>query len=79
MSKHSDTDPKEVEVTSGSQAFGFFHRHQKVIIYTAGIFTLLTFSVTAALTDVTNKLFGPGFRGATVTLPGYGEVIVEED
>jgi hypothetical protein len=69
---------EEIEAHSGS-AFGFFHRHQKLIIYTAGIFTLLTFSVTGALMGVSDRVFGEGYKGATMTIPGVGDVVVTQE
>ena len=77
--KDKSSQPKEVEAHAGSSAFGFFHRHQKVIIYTAGIFTLLTFSITGALTSVTDRVFGQRFKGARIEVPGHGEVMISRD
>ena len=75
-------DPVEVqeekEFEHGSNTFGFFHRYQKVIIYTAGIFTLLTFSITAAITDFFDQI-GRDTRYAAMTIPGLGEVVVTEE
>ena len=33
-----------------SGVYGFFRRHQKKLLYTAGLFTLLTFSITGSMT-----------------------------
>ncbi|MEQ1634515.1 MAG: hypothetical protein ABL997_19190, partial [Planctomycetota bacterium] len=44
-------------------AFGFFRKYQKLILYTAGLFALVTFSISTAMTqwlrDVTNGPSGP--------------------
>ena len=69
---------EEKEFEHGSNTFGFFHRYQKVIIYTAGLFTLLTFSITAAITDVFDQI-GRETRYAVMTIPGLGEVMVTEE
>ncbi len=49
-------------------SFDFFRKHQKAILYTAGLFALLTFSVTGAMTAVVEGLFQPSLPGATMTL-----------
>ncbi|MGE3173150.1 MAG: hypothetical protein AB7O97_11045 [Planctomycetota bacterium] len=57
-------------------AFGFFRKYQKLILYTAGIFALITFSITGAMTQwlrgVTDGPTGPQptiqVRGQTVSL-----------
>ena len=76
-------DPKhqeEVEAQGGSGAFGFFHKYQKQIIYTAGIFTLLTFSITGALTGTFERWFAPQIPYPVMEVPGFGKVqITEED
>ncbi|MBX3464927.1 MAG: hypothetical protein KF830_17300 [Planctomycetes bacterium] len=38
--------------------YGFFRRHQKKLLYTAGLFTLLTFSVTGPMLEAVDSLFG---------------------
>lgn len=44
-------------------AFGFFRKYQKLILYTAGMFALITFSITGAMTEwlrgMTNAAAGP--------------------
>ncbi|HEB53538.1 MAG TPA: hypothetical protein ENI87_09830, partial [bacterium] len=40
-----------------SGVYGFFRRHQKLLLYTAGLFTLLTFSITASLRGVVSSWF----------------------
>lgn len=40
-------------------AFGFFRRYQKLILYTAVIFALVTFSITGAMTKFFGDLFSP--------------------
>ncbi|MHC4515838.1 MAG: hypothetical protein ACYS5W_19345 [Planctomycetota bacterium] len=61
MSTTKVSDAQAKEAASRSQpedataAFGFFRRHQKLIVYTAGIFTLLTFSITGAVMSVSQQ------------------------
>jgi hypothetical protein len=38
--------------------YGFFRRHQKKLLYSAGLFTLLTFSITGPMLQVVDELFG---------------------
>ncbi len=63
----------------GSGAFGWFRRWQKPIIWTAGIFTLLVFSITGALTDSVRDWFAPPYPVPTITLPGGEQVNVTEE
>jgi hypothetical protein len=39
--------------------YGFFRRHQKKLLYTAGLFTLLTFSITGPMLQLVDELFSP--------------------
>lgn len=47
-------DPHHDEFTG---VYGFFRRHQKKLLYTAGLFTLLTFSVTGPMMSAVAELF----------------------
>jgi hypothetical protein len=49
-------------------AFEFFRKHQRAIIYTAGIFTLLTFSITGSVLGFADTLFGKGYEGPSLQL-----------
>lgn len=49
-------------------AFEFFRRHQRALIFTAGIFTLLTFSITGSVLGFSDWLFGKGYDGPSMQL-----------
>ena len=61
-------------------AFGFFRKYQKLILYTAGLFALLTFSITGAMTDWMGNLTGnmPD-DPATIHVEGRTVDVTEED
>src|SRR5262245_28022599 len=48
--------------------FDFFRRYQKAILYTAGIFALVTFSITGAMTSAVGTWFRPSVPMPTMTL-----------
>lgn len=48
--------PDQYDELSG--VYGFFRRHQKKLLYTAGLFTLLTFSITGSMTALVGNWFG---------------------
>ncbi|MCB9871872.1 MAG: hypothetical protein H6837_18610 [Planctomycetes bacterium] len=82
MTKTTHPEPpihEEKEITSGSSAFGFFHKYQKQIIYTAGIFTLLTFSITGAITGAFERWFGRDLPRPTMNVPGLGKFTITQD
>ena len=62
MSTHTEQPPvqqpsePEVPHDDHTGAFGFFRKYQKLILYTAGIFALITFSITGAMTDFFGQL-----------------------
>ena len=37
--------------------YGFFRKYQKLLLYTAGLFTLLTFSITGSLQSLVGGVF----------------------
>ncbi|MHC4896352.1 MAG: hypothetical protein ACYTGW_04515 [Planctomycetota bacterium] len=86
MSTTKVSDAQAKEAASRSQpedataAFGFFRRHQKLIVYTAGIFTLLTFSITGAVMSVSQQ-WSEDLRLPTIQVPGKpdGVTITKED
>ncbi|MBL8751491.1 MAG: hypothetical protein JNK78_20220 [Planctomycetes bacterium] len=49
--------PNDPHVDDYSGVYGFFRRHQKKLLYTAGLFTLLTFSITGQMLSVVGELF----------------------
>lgn len=48
--------------------FDFFRKNQKLILYTAGIFALLTFSISGAMMAFFSELTGRAFKGASLRL-----------
>lgn len=48
--------------------YGFFRRYQKLLLYTAGLFTLLTFSITGPMRALVSTVFG--------TTPAAGSIVV---
>jgi hypothetical protein len=50
-------------------AFDFFRRYQKAILYTAGFFALITFSITGALMNFFDNLFVGSQPSASLVLP----------
>jgi hypothetical protein len=53
-----------------SGVYGFFRRHQKKLLYTAGLFTLLTFSITGPMMDLMRELFGARQALSTIAVGG---------
>jgi hypothetical protein len=52
------TNPADQQPDEHGGVYGFFRRHQKKLLYTAGLFTLLTFSVTGPMLTAVDELFG---------------------
>ena len=50
--------------------YGFFRRHQKKLLYSAGLFTLLTFSITGPMTSVVRKVFGNELPMSSIVVGG---------
>ena len=73
-------EPMETEVQERQEhekfTLDFFRRNQKAILYTAGIFALLTFSITGAMTSAFSSLFESKRPMPTMTVPGHGAVKV---
>ena len=62
-----------------SGVYGFFRRHQKKILYTAGLFTLLTFSIAQQLQDsVRNVAVSSSVRG-TIQVNGKAVDVLDHD
>ncbi|MEM7200316.1 MAG: hypothetical protein AAF628_08635 [Planctomycetota bacterium] len=55
-------------------AFDFFRKHQKLILYTAGIFALVTFSITGAVMGFFAPDAASFYKAPRMTLPG-GRVV----
>ncbi|MBL9078789.1 MAG: hypothetical protein JNL08_14880 [Planctomycetes bacterium] len=59
--------------------YGFFRRHQKKLLYTAGLFTLLTFSVTGPMMQAVGELFGTKREMASILVRGERVKLTAED
>ena len=57
-------------------SFDFFRKHQKLILYTAGIFALLTFSISGAMLSYFDQWVGPARRDGSLKLPNGKTVAV---
>lgn len=59
--------------------YGFFRRHQKKLLYTAGLFTLLTFSITGSMTSLVEGLSRSQKDLATMQVNGEEVMLTPED
>jgi hypothetical protein len=59
--------------------FGFFRKYQKPILYTAGLFALITFSITGAMMGLVDRLFGSHGPLPTIEVGGRTESMTAED
>lgn len=62
-----------------SGVFGFFRRYQKAILYSAGLFTLVTFSITSALYGLFDNLFKKDVPQPTIVVNGKSYEVDQED
>lgn len=82
MATHSDptpVTPSTVDADELTGIYGFFRRHQKKLLYTAGLFTLLTFSVTGPMTRAFSSLFGSDRKMPTIEVGGQRVSLTVED
>lgn len=59
--------------------YGWFRRHQKKLLYTAGLFTLLTFSITGSLQSLVGGMFLKDIQRGTIEVGGQREKLTAED
>ena len=59
--------------------YGWFRRHQKKLLYTAGLFTLLTFSITGSLQSLVGGLFLKDIERGTIEVNGTRAKLTAED
>lgn len=64
------TNPADQQLDDHSGVYGFFRRHQKKLLYTAGLFTLLTFSVTGPMMTAVGSIFDPQRDLPTIAVGG---------
>ena len=62
--------PADAHFDENRSVYGFFRRHQKKLLYTAGFFTLLTFSITGPLLGVVHEWFGTPLPMASIVVGG---------
>ncbi|MEY4672425.1 MAG: hypothetical protein RL148_209 [Planctomycetota bacterium] len=71
------TKPVEQEEFTG--AFGFFRKYQKPILYTAGMFALVTFSVTGAMMSSFDRMFRGDVPRASIVVNNTRVKLEDED
>ena len=59
--------------------YGFFRRHQKKLLYTAGLFTLLTFSITGSMTGLVDSFFRKDRDLASIVVNGESVKLTNDD
>jgi len=59
--------------------YGFFRRHQKKLLYTAGLFTLLTFSITGSMTGLVDSFFRKDRELASIVVNGETVKLTNDD
>jgi hypothetical protein len=59
--------------------YGFFRRYQKTLLYTAGLFTLLTFSITGSLQSMVGGMFSPDVERGSIEVNGVRAELTSED
>ncbi|MCC7395618.1 MAG: hypothetical protein IT455_00975 [Planctomycetes bacterium] len=62
-----------------SGVYGFFRRNQKLLLYTAGMFTLLTFSITGPVMAWFGNMFGAERNMPSIEVAGRRVQLVQED
>ncbi|MCB9876018.1 MAG: hypothetical protein H6835_00315 [Planctomycetes bacterium] len=71
--------PGDHQFDEHSGVYGFFRRNQKKLLYSAGLFTLLTFSITGPMTQLVRTLFDTREPLATITVNGNEVKLTQED
>lgn len=83
MSTNSDesqgTPAPEHDFDELTGVYGFFRRHQKKLLYTAGLFTLLTFSITGSVNSLVEGIFSKEQERATIVVNGKRTKLTNED
>jgi hypothetical protein len=71
--------PPDAHYDEMSGVYGFFRRHQKKLLYTAGLFTLLTFSITGPIMAVFGNVFSGARELPTIEVGGKRVALTAED
>ncbi|MHC5064115.1 MAG: hypothetical protein ACYTG5_09085, partial [Planctomycetota bacterium] len=83
--KDGQQDPNAKEGTASkrlsphSTTFGFFGKYQRIILYTAGIFALVSFSITGALQSLFTDMFYEPPPQSTIEIMGRKMELSPED
>jgi hypothetical protein len=72
-------NPADYQFDEKSGLYGFFRRHQRKLLYTVVLFTLLTFSVGGPMTAAVNELFARPQALATIEVGGKRVSMQAED
>ena len=59
--------------------YGFFRRHQMKLLYTAGLFTLLTFSIGGSIQGLVGGIFNKAIDRPTISVNGERVKLTDED
>ena len=59
--------------------YGFFRKYQKLLLYTAGLFTLLTFSITGSLQSLVGGVFNKDVERGSIEVSGVRAQLTGED
>ena len=59
--------------------YGFFRKYQKLLLYTAGLFTLLTFSITGSLQSLVGGVFNKDVERGSIEVSGVRAQLASED
>lgn len=59
--------------------YGFFRKYQKLLLYTAGLFTLLTFSITGSLQSLVGGVFNKDVERGSIEVSGVRAQLTSED
>lgn len=87
MSMSTESKPESAQAPQGAAhdfsvetgIYAWFRRHQKKLLYTAGLFTLLTFSVTGPMMAAVDSLFGAKQAMPTLRIGGKQVSLQPED
>lgn len=71
--------PADAHYDELTGVYGFFRRHQKKLLYTAGLFTLLTFSITGPMQTLVGELFSTARPMPTILVAGKRVPLDPED
>jgi len=74
-----DTPAPESDFDELTGVYGFFRRHQMKLLYTAGLFTLLTFSIGGSIQGMVGGIFTEERERSTISVNGERVKLTDED